>query len=457
MGRFSRLLPSLIAAGLLWATITTGLTAAAPASTSSGERLWAAQYNGSGNRNDFAAALGLSPDGSTVFVTGSSFIAGSREDYATIAYDSATGTELWASFYDGPGDFYDSDYAQALGVSPGGSMVFVTGQSDGGAPSSSDYATIAYDAATGAELWASRYNGPHDDTDSARALGVSADGSTVFVTGYSDEGEADENYATVAYEAATGNQLWASRYDGPLHSSDIAWALGTSPDSSMVYVTGESATIAYDATTGTRVWIARYMDLDDQALALGVSPDGSAVFVTGTDGGYATMAYDAATGAKLWHSRFDGPGNGTDVAYALETSPDGSAVFVTGVSDLFGPSDFATIAYDTATGAELWASRYDGPANGSDFASDLGASPDGSAVFVTGSSDVDADSTDYATIAYDMETGAKMWRRLDGRQKYDGASALGVSPDGSTVYVTGRLQAKWISGRFDYATMAFAA
>ena len=44
------------------------------------------------------------------------------------------------------------------------------------------------------------------------------------------------------------------------------------------------------------------------------------------------MAYDAATGAKVWVSRYDGPAHGDDFATALGVSPDGSTVFVTGYS-----------------------------------------------------------------------------------------------------------------------------
>ena len=55
---------------------------------------------------------------------------------------------------------------------------------------------------------------------------------------------------------------------------------------------------------------------------------------TGPDGDldYATVAYDASTGAKLWVKRYNGPGNGDDVAHALGVSPDGSQVFVTGLT-----------------------------------------------------------------------------------------------------------------------------
>jgi hypothetical protein len=63
-----------------------------------------------------------------------------------------------------------------------------------------DYATVGYDAATGAQLWVNRYDGPGGPPDDhAWALGVSPDGSKLFVTGGSVGSESDEEFATVAY------------------------------------------------------------------------------------------------------------------------------------------------------------------------------------------------------------------------------------------------------------------
>src|SRR5256884_6792204 len=83
---------------------------------------------------------------------------------------------------------------------------------------------------------------------------------------------------------------------------------------------------------------------------------GSKVVVTGysvgsgTDPDYATIAYDEATGQVLWTEHYDGPGNAEDIAYAVVVSPDGSKVFVTGSSTGSGTgSDYSTIAYDAAT------------------------------------------------------------------------------------------------------------
>jgi outer membrane protein assembly factor BamB len=332
------------------------LTVALDANT--GSPVWATTYNDSADGFDYAMALGVSPDGSQVFVTG--YVYGSTGDYATVAYDAATGTQLWARRYNGPGN--DQDEATALGVSPDGSRVFVTGQSVG-STGTDDYATVAYDASTGAKLWAKRYDRA-DEGDSATALGVSPDGSEVFVTGFSDRSPILAEYATVAYDASTGTQLWARRYNGVGNGNELPHALGVSPDGSEVFVTGQSvgstgfdyATVAYDASTGTQLWSKRYngpgKDLDIP-YALGVSPDGSEVFVTGQSVGstgtddYATVAYDASAGAKLGVKRYDGTGHGSDSAYALGVSPDGSEVFVTGLS--FGSAtsgyDYATVAY----------------------------------------------------------------------------------------------------------------
>jgi hypothetical protein len=115
-------------------------------------------------------------------------------------------------------------------------------------------------------------------------------------------------------------------------------------------------------------------------------------------------------------------------------------------------SDYATVAYDATTGAKLWVRRYDGPANHVDFAKGVGVSPDGSSVFVTGSSaGTNNGSTDYATIAYDASTGAKLWLERYGPA---GARALGVGPHGSRLFVTG-LGVGSTSGP-DFATVAYA-
>jgi len=93
--------------------------------------------------------------GTTVFVTGRSFgPIGEGRDFATVAYSAIDGHELWVSRYDGParGEEESNDEAYSIVVSPDGERMFVTGSS-GGIRSDGDYATIAYNAADGTELW----------------------------------------------------------------------------------------------------------------------------------------------------------------------------------------------------------------------------------------------------------------------------------------------------------------
>jgi hypothetical protein len=172
-------------------------------------------------------------------------------DYATVAYRAATGRQLWVSRYNGPAN--GADFALSVAASPAGTTVFVTGDSDGQA-TSRDYATAAYSAATGRQVWVSRYNGPINSDDDALSVAVSPAGTRVYVTGYSLGRRTGADYATVAYRAATGRQLWVSRYNGSGKGDDAACCVTVSPAATTVSVTGyghggttgiDYATVAY--------------------------------------------------------------------------------------------------------------------------------------------------------------------------------------------------------------------
>jgi outer membrane protein assembly factor BamB len=60
-----------------------------------------------------------------------------------------------------------------------GRRVFVTGASGGRGANLEDYATVAYDAVTGARLWVRRYNGPADRRNSSHVVAVSPGGQVV--------------------------------------------------------------------------------------------------------------------------------------------------------------------------------------------------------------------------------------------------------------------------------------
>ena len=434
-----------------------GTGASIPA-TSPGAQLWVARYDNPGNGG--ALSVAASPNGKTVFVTGY-VTAGALEDYATVAYNTATGAQLWAARYTDPG--HSVDRAYSVVVSPNGKTVFVTGTS----LNSPDeyYDTVAYNAATGAQLWAERYSSV--DSYDAPAAAVSPNGSTVFVTG---TGTGADGYVTLAYNAVTGHQQWVKLYAGPA-GGNFGHSAAVSRDGTKVFVTGASlgtndgydyATVAYNAVTGAQLWAERYNGVSTGELgANSVAVSGSTVFVTGTSYGgsttnydYATVAYNAVTGAQLWVKRYNGPGSGEDRASSVAVSPSGGAVYVTGYSEISPTAGYyyTTIAYSAVTGAQLWLARYNGPGD-FNVANSVAVSPNGATVYVTGYSyGCICGGEDYATVGYNAATGAQLWvKRYDGAGEGSQALAMAVSPATGTVFVTGYS----LDPGSDYATVAY--
>jgi len=321
----------------------------------SGDTLWVRRYNGPGILEDVDKANDLVVDGSgNVYVTGTSPDSGTSFDFTTIKY-SPSGDTLWVRRYDGPENA--DDEASALAVDDSGNLC-VTGRS-GGFPNY-DYATVKYKP-NGDTAWVRHYNGPGDSYDEPYALAVDTSGN-VYVTGYTDGGGSFRDYATIKY-APNGDSLWVRRYNGPGNHDDVANALAVHINGN-VYVTGYSdgsgsssdyATIKY-APNGDTLWVRRYngpapvyVYPSGKAFALALDNAGN-VYVTGycfgsgTSWDYTTIKY-APNGDTLWAIRYNGPGNSSDYAYALALDTAGN-VYVTGWSEGIGTfADYATIKY----------------------------------------------------------------------------------------------------------------
>ncbi|MGO8956673.1 MAG: PQQ-binding-like beta-propeller repeat protein [Streptosporangiaceae bacterium] len=452
--------------------VTASAPGSADAAAGSGARLWIKRYNGPGNGVDEAHSVAVSPAGKTVFVTGTSYGTGPAiGNYATVAYSATSGARLWIRRYNGAGN--SGGVANKVIVSPSGKTVFVTGASYGTAASGyEDFATVAYNAATGAQLWVKLYNGTGNFNDEAYSMAVSPSGRTVFVTGQTyiaNSGSPD--YATVAYSAATGAQLWVRIYHGSGNegfNAEAAAAVAVSPSGKTVYVTGQGttsdspdyATVAYSAATGAQEWVKLYRYPASSlctATSLAVSPNGRTLFVTGYEGGpsgagYSTIAYNAATGAQLWVKGYRPfKGGGADYARSIVVSPSGKTVYVTG--GIYGgggegSEDYATLAYNAATGRQLWVKRYTG---GDNEAYSMAVSPSGKRIYVTGAS-----GPYYATVAYNAASGAQLWvNRYAGNGTVTlPGQALSVAVSRTAVFVTGYIVTA-VGSIYDYVTIGY--
>jgi hypothetical protein len=393
--------------------------------SATGNRLWVRRYDGPAHGEDDAWMVVASPDGTAVLVIGQSTGISSGFDYAVIALDPSTGDRLWVRRYDGPG--HGEDVPISLKTSPNGSRLFVTGSSTG-SRGDFDYATLALDVATGRLIWVSRYDGPAHGDDEPGALTVGPNG-VVYVLGGSPGVGTGSDVATVAYSASTGHQGWVARYDGPTHGDDgncILTCVETSPDGSQVFVLAQGpgidsgadiVTIAYRGSTGHEEWVARYdgpAHLDDYPSDLAALPDGSGVVVAGLQLSSPTAYYDDVTiryassnGDQLWATVFDNPSHGEDYPSTIVASPDGGSVVLTGVSNTQGSSDPAgrdiiTQAYATGDGGLLWTARFDGPSHAQDDGSFIVLAPDGGTAFVTGDSTSGPGGLDFETLAYSL-------------------------------------------------------
>jgi DNA-binding beta-propeller fold protein YncE len=271
-------------------------------------------------------------------------------------------------------------------------------------------------------------------------------------------------------------EAWVSVEDDPdgLAPFQFPVEVISSPNGQTVYValtesTGGSESrarwviLAKSVATGANLWTSRPIGAPTEysvPSSLVVSPDGARLFVVGShrpspwdaDGELLLTSFDTATGATLWTSTFNGS-PGTDNARSLVVSPDGEEIYIAGISGAQGDLDYTAIAYDAATGHRRWVTRYRGVGGtGSDSPWDMALTPDGGTLLMTGHSDGHGEfNVDIATVAFRTRgerAGTIAWdARYDANdaQAPDRANAIAVSPDGSTVY-SGGMSAEDLDG-----------
>ncbi len=258
-----------------------------------GNQLWVARYDFFGHEDE-ARRIALDGAGN-VYVTGASRGDGTGLDILTIRYTDA-GSEVWAGRYTGDGEADDGPHA----IATAGSWIYVVG-SVYDSKTADDMILLRY-TEDGSIRGIARYNGPDNGADAAYALVVEPDGD-VIIAGDSDSDATDVDQATVKFEGSQLQQLWASRFNGPENRVDRARAIAVDSFGNS-YVAGWSwgglvywdiTTVSYDPLGGER-WSARYDGPardDDQANAIALDGSGSVVVAGASRGGESGIDYAA--------------------------------------------------------------------------------------------------------------------------------------------------------------------
>ena len=257
--------------------------------------------------------------------------------------------------------------------------------------------------------------------------------SNVYITGYTYPTSANSDITTVKYDAL-GNVVWVKHYDNGGNDDANAISIDVSGN---IYVVGVSdgtaitgkdlVVIKYDAN-GNQLWVARYNGAGNGTdIANAIAFDGTTgVFVTGkttVTGGttnYVTLKFNATTGAQQWVSFYNGTGNNNDESIAIGFSTTGR-LFITGTSrNASGNDDITTIRLNPTTGVQMWAKTINGSANSNDRAFSLLS--DGNDVVMVGSLKNTITNDDYVTLKYNGNNGNTLWQK-----NYDSGNSVNIA------------------------------
>lgn len=201
-------------------------------------------------------AWGIAVDDDNVIITGTITNSAGNTDCYTAKFDSA-GNSIWGNTFNGTGNGEDKAWGIAVDDD---AAVYITGSTTD-LYGNVNYITVKYDG-SGTQLWASEYNGSGNGRDVANAIGLIYRNGTVAEVVSAGESTGSENnldYATVRYDTETGNEISISRYSLSSTTDDRPLDIAVSVANGRVYLTGYSQFIAEDRLNSSSSGITSLM------------------------------------------------------------------------------------------------------------------------------------------------------------------------------------------------------
>ncbi len=375
------------------------------------------------------------------------------------AISSAQVSQEWAVRYNGLSNLNDETNAMTIDAS---GNTYVTGTTDSiiGFGYKSDQITIKYNS-SGSMVWMTKYNGPINGNELGGAITVDNAGNVYVVTS-SEGGASDYDVVIIKYNAS-GVQQWADRLNGSSNQVDIGSSI-TVDNSGNAFITGymtrtgsqKDVFAAKYNSSGTQQWIQYYnlTNLNDVGKEIKLDNSGNVFIlceyqVSANNTDIAIIKYNSS-GVFQFATGFNGPANGNDYAGSMAIDNAGFVYTCGSCSTVSNGSDGVVVKYDNL-GSQVWANTFASQnADLFDGFNDVTVDSSGN-VLVCGASEIIASNADYVLVKYNS-SGAVQWSRRLNIIQNDIAAFIALDQS-QNIYITGTVYG--LVNSFDIMTLKY--